>query len=75
MIPHCVFKRFTAPDHKQTALINQSNARDALLGGGILGFQTFRLSGFQAFRLSGFQAFRLSGFEQRSCLFRLEELG
>ena len=39
MITRCAFKRFTAPDHKQTALINQSNAWDALLGEGNLVFR------------------------------------
>ena len=39
MITHCVFKRFTAPNYKQTALTNQSNAWDALLGEGNLVFR------------------------------------
>ena len=30
MITRCEFKRFTARDHKQTALTNQSSAWDAL---------------------------------------------
>ena len=34
MITRCVFKRFTAQDYKRTALTNQSNAWDVLLGGG-----------------------------------------